>query len=125
MSAAQTRQLGRVAPGGHSGGGGVDGGESGAWRCEVDMGVAGTARRACDAVRAACHGQRRWRPRPGPAWRTTLVAEMIEQDQTTWLQRLRSAVLLIVLVCVLGALTAGILGVLIVVGTSLFDQALG
>jgi ABC-type amino acid transport system permease subunit len=52
-------------------------------------------------------------------------AEVIEQDDTTWARRLRSAVLLTLLVAILGAVTAATLGVLVVGLTSLIDQALG
>lgn len=54
-----------------------------------------------------------------------MVAESSEYDGTTWLRRVRSAILLAVLVVVLGTIAAGILGVVIVAGTSLIDHALG
>lgn len=53
------------------------------------------------------------------------MAETTEYEGTTWLQRTRSTVLLLLLVTVLGALTAGIIGVLVVAGASLIDHALG
>lgn len=54
-----------------------------------------------------------------------MVAETTEYEHTTWLQRTRSTVLLLLLTVVLGAITAGIIGVLVVVGASLIDHALG
>ena len=53
------------------------------------------------------------------------MAELIDQDNTTWGRRLRSAVLLAVLVAVLGAVAAATFGVLAVGLTSLVDQSLG
>lgn len=53
------------------------------------------------------------------------MAELIDQEDTTWARRARSAALLAVLVCVLGALAAATFGVLAVALTSLVDQALG
>lgn len=53
------------------------------------------------------------------------MAELIDQDDTTWGRRARSAVLLALLVCVLGALAAATFGVLAVGLTSLVDRALG
>jgi len=53
------------------------------------------------------------------------VAEVIDQDTTTWGRRVRSAVLLAVLVAVLGAVAAATFGVLAVGLTSLVDQSLG
>lgn len=49
----------------------------------------------------------------------------MEYQAPSVLRRIRSAVLLVVLVAVLGALTAGIIGVLVVAGVSLIDHALG
>jgi hypothetical protein len=46
-------------------------------------------------------------------------------DDLTWLRRTRSAVLLVGLVVVLGALVALVLGVAVVGGASLLDHALG
>jgi hypothetical protein len=54
-----------------------------------------------------------------------MVTETTEYERTTWVQRTRSTVLLILLVAALGALTAGIIGVLVVAGASLIDHALG
>jgi integral membrane sensor domain MASE1 len=54
-----------------------------------------------------------------------MVAETTEYEDTTWLQRIRSTVLLLLLTAVLGAVTAGIIGVLVVAGASLIDHALG
>jgi hypothetical protein len=54
-----------------------------------------------------------------------MVVENTEYERTTWPRRVRSAVLLAVFVGVLGAAAAGILGVLIVAGTSFIDHALG
>lgn len=53
------------------------------------------------------------------------MAEAIEHEHTTVGRRIRSAVLLLVLIGMLGALTAATLGVLVVTLTSLIDQALG
>lgn len=53
------------------------------------------------------------------------VAEPMEQDETSWVRRVRSAVLLAALIGVLGVITAATLGVLVVTLTSLIDQALG
>lgn len=53
------------------------------------------------------------------------MAEPIEYEATGWLRRTRSALLLVVLVVVLGAVAAGVLGVLVVALTSLVDHALG
>jgi hypothetical protein len=53
------------------------------------------------------------------------VAELIDQDNTTWVRRVRSAVLLTLLVALLGAVAAATFGVLAVGLTSLIDQALG
>lgn len=53
------------------------------------------------------------------------MAEPIEYEATGWLRRTRSAVLLVVLVVILGALTAGAIGVLVVALASLVDHALG
>ena len=50
-----------------------------------------------------------------------MLAESTEYEGTTLVRRVRSAFLIVVL----GALAAGILGVLIVAGTSLIDRALG
>jgi hypothetical protein len=54
-----------------------------------------------------------------------MVAETTEYEGTTWVQRTRSTVLLLLLTVVLGALTAGIIGVVVVAGASLIDHALG
>lgn len=53
------------------------------------------------------------------------MAESIEQDSTSWARRLRSSVLLVVLVALLGLLAAATVGVLVVALTSLVDSALG
>lgn len=52
------------------------------------------------------------------------MVEVIE-ERTTWLRRLRSTVLLLVTVTVLGAAAAGVIGIAVVVGSSVLDQALG
>lgn len=52
------------------------------------------------------------------------MAETIE-EQLTWPRRVRSFVLLLAMVAALGVAAAGLIGVLIVAGTSLIDQALG
>lgn len=54
-----------------------------------------------------------------------MVAETSEYEGTTWVQRTRSTVLLLVLGVLLGALAAGIIGVLVVAGASFIDNALG
>lgn len=46
-------------------------------------------------------------------------------DDSTWLGRLRSALLLVVLVVALGVLAAALLGVMVVGGATLLDHALG
>lgn len=53
------------------------------------------------------------------------MAEPIEHDDTTWMRRVRSAVLLAALVGVLGVLAAATAGLLVIALTSLVDQALG
>lgn len=53
------------------------------------------------------------------------VAEPIEHDDITRLGRVRSALLLGTLVAAIGALVAASAGVLVVLLTSLVDQALG
>lgn len=62
---------------------------------------------------------------PKPQDGDHMVADNTQYDGTSLLRRVRSAILLAALVVVLGAAAAGILGVLIVVGTSLIDHALG
>lgn len=54
-----------------------------------------------------------------------MVAESSERADTSALQRARSALLLVLMVIVLGALAAGVIGVLAVALTSLVDNALG
>lgn len=54
-----------------------------------------------------------------------MVAESSERADTSALQRVRSAALLVLMVILLGALAAGIIGVLAVALTSLVDNALG
>jgi hypothetical protein len=53
------------------------------------------------------------------------VAESIEHEGTSWARRVRSAVLLLLLVVTLGLVAAATLGVSAVALTSLLDQALG
>ena len=53
------------------------------------------------------------------------MPERIDADDTPWGRKVRSAVLLAVLVSILGAAAAVIIGVLAVALTSLVDQALG
>jgi uncharacterized membrane protein YuzA (DUF378 family) len=48
----------------------------------------------------------------------------MQYEPTSWLARTRSVVLLALLIVVLGALAAGLLGVLVVTGASLIDHAL-
>jgi hypothetical protein len=50
--------------------------------------------------------------------------EPIDEERTSGLRRLRSVVLLIVLVVVLGALVASALGVIVIALASFIDQAL-
>lgn len=54
-----------------------------------------------------------------------MVAESVEYEGIGWSRRLRSAVLLLLLVGVLGAAAAAVLGVLVVALSSLIDHALG
>lgn len=53
------------------------------------------------------------------------MAERIDQHDIPWTRRLRSAVLLVLLVVGLGTVAAATLGVLAVALTSLVDHALG
>lgn len=50
------------------------------------------------------------------------MAEAVED--TTWLRRVRSAVLLVVVLCTIGALVAAVIGAAVVLMVSLLDQAL-
>lgn len=52
------------------------------------------------------------------------MTESTEYEPMSWLVRTRSIVLLALLIVVLGALAAGLLGVLVVAGASLIDNAL-
>ena len=52
------------------------------------------------------------------------AAEDEVAERTTWPQRVRSTVLLVLLVFVLGALAAGVIGVVVVGLASLLDHAL-
>lgn len=56
---------------------------------------------------------------------TSAVAESIEHEGTSWARRVRSAVLLVLLVVTLGVVAAATLGVGAVALTALLDQALG
>jgi hypothetical protein len=53
--------------------------------------------------------------RPGVVW----------AERTTWGRRVRSTILLVLLVAVIGAAAAGIIGVVVVGLASLIDHALG
>jgi hypothetical protein len=53
------------------------------------------------------------------------VAERIEEDETSRRRKVQSVALLALLVAVLGAVAAAIVGVLLVALTSFVDQALG
>ena len=46
-------------------------------------------------------------------------------DDTTWLRRIRSTVLLALMVVALGVLVAAVLGLVVVGGAELLDHALG
>ena len=54
-----------------------------------------------------------------------MTAESTDYEGTTMLGRVRSAVLLVALLVVIGAAAAGILGVVILAATSFLDHALG
>lgn len=53
------------------------------------------------------------------------MAESIEHEGTSWAHRVRSAVLLVLLVVTIGLVAAATVGVTAVALTSLLDQALG
>jgi len=53
------------------------------------------------------------------------VSEVVEWDRRPWWGRLRSAVLLGVLLAGLGLATAAVIGLLALALAALFDQALG
>ena len=53
------------------------------------------------------------------------TSEPMEQDERPWWHRVRSAVLLVLLLVGLGAATAAVLGVAALAITTLFDRALG
>lgn len=75
---------------------------------------------------AACHERCSRGSRPSTLdTERTHVAEPFEQDDTGWFQRVRSSVLLLVLVGVLGVAAAATTGVVVVGLASLLDHALG
>ena len=53
------------------------------------------------------------------------VSEVAERDRRPWWVRLRSAVLLVLLLAVLGVATAAVVGLLALAMAALIDQALG
>lgn len=55
----------------------------------------------------------------------TMVAESVEYESTPWWRRVRSIVLLLLLIAVLGAVTAALVGVSGVALTTLVNHALG
>lgn len=54
-----------------------------------------------------------------------MVAETVEYESTPWSRRVRAVVLLLLLIAVLGAVAAVIVGVSSVALTTLVDHALG
>jgi len=54
-----------------------------------------------------------------------MVAEAVEYESTPWTHRVRAIVLLLLLIAVLGAVAAAIIGVSSVALTTLIDHALG
>jgi hypothetical protein len=53
------------------------------------------------------------------------VSEVVERDARPWWVRLRSGVLLALLLTALGVATAAVIGLLAVASAALIDQALG
>lgn len=72
---------------------------------------------------AACQTKGAGSPRPEPVGRGG--AQVIEAaEDTTWLRRVRSAVLLVLLLTAIGVLVAAVIGAGVVLMVSLLDQAL-